>query len=60
MLTSEACKVQSLPTSTVATCAQCREFDNGLCKLRARADWGDASFVSPLSKACDFADLLPF
>lgn len=41
-------------------CANCTEFDRGLCRLRARADWGQDSFVKPTRKACYFAELHPF
>ncbi|MBD1825032.1 hypothetical protein H6F51_21420 [Cyanobacteria bacterium FACHB-DQ100] len=47
-------------TAKASTCAQCREYSNGLCQLRARADWGDAAYVKPTRTACHFADLLPF
>jgi len=49
------------------TCAQCREYEpcgqrslRGVCRLRASADWGDASFVRADKKACHFASILPF
>ncbi|MBW4441888.1 MAG: hypothetical protein KME10_11755 [Plectolyngbya sp. WJT66-NPBG17] len=42
------------------TCSQCREYDRGLCRLKAAADWGDSSFVKADKKACFLADLLPF
>ncbi|MEP0898895.1 MULTISPECIES: hypothetical protein [Leptolyngbya] len=41
------------------TCSQCREFKNGLCKLRARAEWSNC-YVAPDRKPCHFADLIPF
>ncbi|MBD1847362.1 hypothetical protein H6F89_28940 [Cyanobacteria bacterium FACHB-63] len=51
---------RSLSVEPIApTCSQCREFDNGLCKLRARAEW-DNCYVKPDRKPCRFADLLPF
>ncbi|MBW4539731.1 MAG: hypothetical protein KME43_11395 [Myxacorys chilensis ATA2-1-KO14] len=43
-----------------ATCAQCRHYDRGVCKLKAQADWGNSSKVSPTRKACFLAELLPF
>lgn len=46
--------------STGATCAQCRYFCNGICKLKAEADFDEAAKTSPNRKACHFADLLPF
>ncbi|MBD1844007.1 hypothetical protein H6F89_11465 [Cyanobacteria bacterium FACHB-63] len=41
------------------TCSQCREYDRGLCKLRARAEW-DNCYVKADRKPCSFASLLPF
>ena len=45
---------------TAPTCAQCFHFLNGICQLKASADWGDRSEVSPARTACTFAELLPF
>jgi len=45
---------------TAPTCAQCFHFLDGICQLKASADWGDRSEVSPARTACTFAELLPF
>ncbi|MBW4525381.1 MAG: hypothetical protein KME18_09340 [Phormidium tanganyikae FI6-MK23] len=50
----------TIERTELKTCCQCREYADGICQLRARADWGDASHVQPTRKACHFADLLPF
>ncbi|MBW4526798.1 MAG: hypothetical protein KME18_16695 [Phormidium tanganyikae FI6-MK23] len=52
----------SLPTpiKTEPTCSQCKQYDRGICRLKAEADWGDSAKTSPKRKACYFADLLPF
>ena len=42
------------------TCAQCFQFLDGICNLKAIADWGDSSKASPTRPACHFAELFPF
>ena len=46
--------------SSTPTCSQCFDFLDGICKLKASADWGDDSKVSPKRNACVFARILPF
>ena len=41
------------------TCGNCREYRNGLCQLRARAEWENC-YVKPDREACHFAELHPF
>jgi hypothetical protein len=48
------------PNHNTPTCSQCRQYDRGICRLKAEAGWEDDSHVSPQRKACFLADLLPF
>ncbi|MGG6266222.1 hypothetical protein ACQ4M3_05205 [Leptolyngbya sp. AN03gr2] len=48
-----------VPHPVQKTCSWCKEFDNGLCKLRARAEWENC-YVAPDRKPCHFADLHEF
>jgi len=45
---------------SLPTCAQCFQFLDGICNLKAIADWGDSSKASPTRPACHFAELFPF
>lgn len=49
-----------IPTKATPTCAECYSFLNGVCLIKARADWGDRAKVSPTRPACPFADIAPF
>ncbi|MBW4528527.1 MAG: hypothetical protein KME18_25725 [Phormidium tanganyikae FI6-MK23] len=51
---------QQIAPSIQPSCSQCREYSDGLCKLKARAGWEEQSRVKPTRSACHFADLLPF
>ncbi|MCY6491921.1 hypothetical protein [Leptolyngbya sp. GGD] len=49
------------PRTLKRVCGNCREFDRGLCRLKARSDWGEiASRTHPDRAACSFAVLHPF
>ncbi|MBN8564511.1 MAG: hypothetical protein J0L70_28675 [Leptolyngbya sp. UWPOB_LEPTO1] len=48
------------PRTLKRVCANCREYDRGVCKLRASADWENDSFVKAERSACSFAVLRPF
>ncbi|KAM3105308.1 hypothetical protein [Phormidesmis sp. 146-33] len=39
---------------TAPTCAQCTQFDRGICLLRAIADWEEGAHVKPNRPACPF------
>lgn len=42
------------------TCSECYSFLDGICQLKASADWGSLSKVSPTRTACFLAELFPF
>jgi hypothetical protein len=59
-LEQQAQEVTVARRAPAPTCSQCFHFRNGICQLKAAADWGDSSKVSPTRPACHFAEILPF
>lgn len=61
MITAETVQKSFVVQHSIApVCSNCKQYDRGVCRLRAEADWGDAAFVRADKKACFLAEMHPF